>query len=83
MPISHLCFADDLIVFTRVARRSVQVLMDFLARYEDVSGQKINRGKSNFFVSKHCPLPQIRLLSHLTGILHTTLPFKYLRCFPF
>lgn len=42
VPVSHLCFADDLVIFTKATRRSLQVLFEFLAKYEIASGQKIN-----------------------------------------
>lgn len=52
--VSHMCFADDLILFTKGFRRPLQSLFQFLASYERLSGKKINKDKSFFLASKHC-----------------------------
>ena len=38
LPISHLAFADDVVIFTRGDRRSVKCLMDYLEIYQKGSG---------------------------------------------
>jgi hypothetical protein len=83
MPVTHLCFADDLVIFTKGNRRSLRSLFDFLNRYEAASGQRINKSKSSCYVSRRCPSDRIRVLAHLTGIPFSSLPFKYLGCWLF
>ncbi|KAL0014213.1 hypothetical protein SO802_001282 [Lithocarpus litseifolius] len=50
--LTHLLFADDSILFCRSNRSECQKLLDILALYEILSGQKINRGKTSIFFSK-------------------------------
>lgn len=46
--ISHLAFADDLIIFTNGSQKSLLKLMGFLHAYEHESGHLINASKSCF-----------------------------------
>ena len=48
--INHLCFADDVIIFTSTNRDSLQIVMNILADYEQVSQQLINKQKNYFMV---------------------------------
>ena len=52
MGISHLAYADDIIIFTQARRASLRKLKDCLKHYMEVSGQKINEGKSCFYMDK-------------------------------
>lgn len=47
--ITHLAFADDLMLFSRGDETSVQVLMDALRDFENTSGLAVNIAKSNIF----------------------------------
>lgn len=76
--LSHLCFADDLVIFTRGLRPSIRGMLDFFRAYELASGQKANMAKSSFFISKHATSRQIRWLKGITGISPGKLPFQYL-----
>lgn len=78
--VSHLCFADDLIVFTKGNRATLRHLLDFFRLYETATGQAINFSKSSFVISNRCRLSQVRVLEHFTGISCTTLPMTYLGC---
>ncbi|XP_042003915.1 uncharacterized protein LOC121752889 [Salvia splendens] len=54
MGVSHLSYADDIIIFTQARRASLRKLRGCLKHYEEVSGQKINEGKSCFYIdNKH------------------------------
>ncbi|KAK4404556.1 Retrovirus-related Pol polyprotein from type-2 retrotransposable element R2DM [Sesamum angolense] len=44
--VSHLAYADDLMIFTTMCRWNMELLRDFLRAYERVSGQLINGMKS-------------------------------------
>lgn len=81
--ITHLAFADDLILFTRGSRQSLRHLFAFLGDYEAASGQKINKEKSTFLTSKRSSLTQNRVISSLTGLHHSSFPLKYLGCMIF
>ncbi|XP_031099806.1 uncharacterized protein LOC116004005 [Ipomoea triloba] len=52
-PLSHLCFADDLILFSEASPDQVEVIRDSLDRFCDASGQKISYKKSQVFFSKN------------------------------
>lgn len=72
--VSHLAFADDLVIFTRGLRSSLRVLMDFLGDYEQATGQKVNKNKSLFIASSRCSSSQVRAWSTLTGMRYGSLP---------
>ena len=50
--ISHVMFADDIMIFAKANRREVEVVDDCLESYYQWSGQLVNRGKSGLFFSK-------------------------------
>ena len=52
MGVSHLAYADDIIIFTQARRASLRKLKNCLKHYMEVSGQKINDGKSFFYIDK-------------------------------
>lgn len=51
-PISHLFFADDMLIFSNGSIRSLRRLRNLLKKYESSSGQQINLQKISMFVSK-------------------------------
>ena len=50
--ISHMMFADDIMIFAKANRKEVEVVDDCLKSYCQWSGQLINRDKSGLFFSK-------------------------------
>lgn len=50
-PISHLMFADDIMIFVRVNRHEVAAVNGILAKYSRWSGQMVNYAKSALFCS--------------------------------
>ncbi|KAK4422000.1 hypothetical protein Salat_2150700 [Sesamum alatum] len=51
LKITHLLFADDLMLFSRGDRPSVQILMECLQEFRDVSGLTVNTSKSSIFTA--------------------------------
>lgn len=51
LPISHLLYADDVLIFSNGSTRSLRNLMGLLQSYEISSGQMINFTKSSYIVS--------------------------------
>ncbi|XP_042003905.1 uncharacterized mitochondrial protein AtMg01250-like [Salvia splendens] len=52
LEISHLAYADDIIIFTQAATASLRRLRACLDHYAEVSGQLINLAKSNFYIAE-------------------------------
>lgn len=77
-PISHLSYADDIIIFSQAHQASVDRLITCLDHYEAVSGQKINHSKSNFFIHPKFATEWQHSIEILSGFRHGTLPFIYL-----
>ncbi|CAH9085418.1 unnamed protein product [Cuscuta europaea] len=48
--ITHLAYADDLMLFSRGDKYSIGVLVDALKEFGEVSGLRVNHNKSNIFV---------------------------------
>ena len=47
--LTHLFFVDDSLLFCRATTQECQKLMEILAAYEKVSGQRLNREKTTLF----------------------------------
>lgn len=53
--ISHLMFADDIILIAEVSSTNASNIMQVLNHFGASSGQQINRTKSRLFFSKNTP----------------------------
>ncbi|CDP11300.1 unnamed protein product [Coffea canephora] len=78
--VTHLAFADDVIIFVRGDRRSVGNLVHFLNLYQTATGQRVNNHKGLFISSRRCGSGQIRRIQQMTGFRHGALPLSYLGC---
>lgn len=67
MQLSHLSFADDIIIFINSGISCLCVLMGFLDWYEKCSGQKINHSKCSFYISPWISRGRIDQIGNLTG----------------
>lgn len=76
--ITHLAFADDIIIFTNGSSSSLKALKETLRQYQAGSGQRINFNKSFFVTSKHCTAQRANSMSRILGMQRSTLPFRYL-----
>ena len=65
MAITHLAFADDLILFSRGDVTSVRLSLECLKKFGDYSGLCINSSKSNIYMAGICPqdMEEIKLIS--------------------
>lgn len=77
-PISHLFYADDMLIFTNRRMRSLRCLRVLMTQYEEASGQKINLDKSSFYASKTIRPSRLIQIQRTSGCQKKTLPFKYL-----
>lgn len=78
IPISHLLYADDTLIFLNGSSNNVRKLLDFIRVYEHSSGQKVNINKSSFIVSQKSSPATICRLSTLSGFQHKTGISSYL-----
>nr|XP_011470584.1 PREDICTED: uncharacterized protein LOC105353269 [Fragaria vesca subsp. vesca] len=74
---SHVLFADDVIVFFRGNRRNLSRIMRFFDEYGRVSGQVINKGKSQVFIGNSIHSRR-HSISNFLGIPLGSAPFMYL-----
>nr|XP_027083643.1 uncharacterized protein LOC113705941 [Coffea arabica] len=51
-PLTHLAYADDIIIFCNGSKRSLACVMEVLGKYQRISGQLVNVSKSCFLVDK-------------------------------
>ncbi|KAK9949954.1 hypothetical protein M0R45_005462 [Rubus argutus] len=74
---SHVLFADDIIVFCRGEKPNWRKIMKFFDEYGCVSGQVINKDKSQVFIGKHMHSRR-HSVSDFLGIPLGSAPFMYL-----
>ena len=77
--LTHLFFADDILLFCRVNSTECSKVMDLLSLYEDVSGQKINRDKTTLFFSKSVTEANRRIIKGILGVHEIQHNEKYFR----
>ncbi|VFQ73486.1 unnamed protein product [Cuscuta campestris] len=78
IPITHLSYGDDIIIFSSGNTRSIANLKRFLNEYQLVSGQTINYSKRSFMMGSKPNSLAISKLERLLGMSHKTYPFTYL-----
>uniref|UniRef100_A0A803P3Y4 Reverse transcriptase domain-containing protein n=1 Tax=Cannabis sativa TaxID=3483 RepID=A0A803P3Y4_CANSA len=66
--ISHLMFADDIILFCRANEKEVESLVNCMMIYESWSGQQCSKLKSGVLFSKNCSQALQRILMDKLGI---------------
>ncbi|XP_073024427.1 uncharacterized protein [Primulina eburnea] len=75
--ITHLAYADDLLLLSRGDTRSVSMVMHCLNSFGDMAGLRVNLLKSNIYMAGIDVRLQDELLQ-ITGFTPGTLPFRYL-----
>ncbi|XP_073133552.1 uncharacterized protein [Henckelia pumila] len=78
LTISHLAYADDVIIFANGGSRGLQRLKDFLSHYENCSGQLVNVAKSTMIFPPGWTARRRSRLLRITGFEEGQLPLKYL-----
>ena len=77
LTLSHVLYADDILVFCRAENKSLRNFSTFLKTYGAFSGQYINNSKSSFFTMDN----SARFFTKIQRILscsHGCLPLNYL-----
>jgi hypothetical protein len=75
--LTHICFADDLMLFCHADPASVMILKSSLDRFSTLSGLAINLAKSSLYLSGITSDLRNTITEQL-GIHETSLPVRYL-----
>lgn len=76
--LSHLLFADDVLLFTKAKNSQLRFITDLFDRFSRASGLKINLSKSRAFYFSSIPQAKINRLTSISGIRSTTSLDKYI-----
>jgi len=76
--LSHLLFADDVLLFAKVKSSQFHFIHDLFDRFSRASRLKINISKSRAHYSSGTPHGKITTLTAISGIQSTTSLGKYL-----
>jgi hypothetical protein len=77
-PITHLMFADDLLLFTRSSHEELNAILNCLEIYQSWSGQVVNFQKSSILFSHNLNTERKRSLCSLSGFEEGDPSSKYL-----
>ncbi|XP_059312892.1 uncharacterized protein LOC132064045 [Lycium ferocissimum] len=78
--LNHLAYADDTIIFTSAENYSSNLIMNTLQKYEEISRQLINKGKSSFYMYSNVTNNLVQQVETITGFSRGSFPFVYLGC---
>lgn len=76
--VSHLFFADDLILFAEANMEQAAILKACLDDFCDVSGEKVNNAKSKIFFSRNVNHTRVKEISDFMGFTPCSDLGKYL-----
>ncbi|XP_048608259.1 uncharacterized protein LOC125584206 [Brassica napus] len=77
MQLTHLCFADDLLIFLDGSEKSLEGVLQILADFELISGLSVNIAKTSLF-SSGVPDDIIQRFQARFGLSQASLPIRYL-----
>lgn len=77
-PLSHLFFADDLLLFGHATPSQVALTKRLLDHFCSLSGQKVSMAKTKMFFSKNTPTRDARNICHTLGFSITLDLGRYL-----
>lgn len=66
--ITHLMYADDIMLFSRATKKDASTISNILEKYCAWSGQSVNRAKSGIFFSKHTLTPTRRTIRNILQV---------------
>ncbi|XP_058071016.1 uncharacterized protein LOC131220059 [Magnolia sinica] len=78
LPVSHLLYADNTVIFLNGSRNSLKAVKSFIAMYQAASGQKVNQRKSSFYCSHKLSVARVWSHDHLLSFRRSTALFSYL-----
>ncbi|XP_074282487.1 uncharacterized protein LOC141607006 [Silene latifolia] len=77
LQLTHLCFADDLLMFCRGDRQSILVMLRSFATFSAGSGLVMNSDKSDIYFNG-MDVGEIAYILNVSGFKEGAFPFKYL-----
>ncbi|KAG5608466.1 hypothetical protein H5410_019747 [Solanum commersonii] len=81
--LNHLAFADDMIILCKAEVGTMTMISETLRKYEEVSGQKVNKDKSAIYLHHNVQGGESVIAEVVIGILRKDFPFTYLGCLIF
>ncbi|XP_056842915.1 uncharacterized protein LOC130495531 [Raphanus sativus] len=75
--LTHLCFADDLLIFCDGSIQSVKSILTILKEFSQLSGLSVNISKTSFFTCGLAP-SEVDQIATETGLTRDVLPVRYL-----
>jgi hypothetical protein len=81
LKLTHLCFVDDLLIFSEASLSSINVIKDVLVKFEELSGLKANPSKSSFYYFgiskrvKHTLLNELQMKEGYLPVRYLGVPF--------
>ena len=60
-PITHVMYADDIVLFSKAIRSNPTTIMNFIQKYCNWLGQSLIKSKSGVLFSKQSPLAQSQI----------------------
>ncbi|CAM8943762.1 unnamed protein product [Rhodiola kirilowii] len=78
LQISHLLYADDILLFTNGSKRSIERLMSMVNSFCNWTGQALNNSKSSIFLPQDISTARRRTLLQTTGFTEGRFPTTYL-----
>jgi hypothetical protein len=76
--ISHLLYADDMVIFSTGRKKDVRSILEVLDTYAQWSGQVVNASKSSIFFSNRIPDSRRQELIRVSGFSMGNFPTRYL-----
>ncbi|XP_071905685.1 uncharacterized protein [Coffea arabica] len=76
--ITHLAFADDVIIFANGSSNSLKRIMRVLELYNQSLGQLVNAQKSGYLVHLSLPPSRRRMIEWITQFARQSFPIRYL-----
>ncbi|XP_071928018.1 uncharacterized protein [Coffea arabica] len=76
--ITHLAFADDVLIFANGSSFSLKAIMKVLDDYQRCSGQLLNVQKSCYLVHPSVSMARRRLLDRISRFARKSFPIRYL-----
>lgn len=76
--ITHLMFADDMLLFCNGSVKSIKAIRTLFNCYEKVSGQMVNNSKSSFVCSRYIMGSSKRAIKSWLKVSPINLPIQYM-----